>query len=478
MCGIVFLAGPQASSRIARCTERIRHRGPDDLSIWSDGDLALGFTRLEINGVGTDGQQPYRYGSSIGAVVGEIYNYRALISEQNLAPSACDAHVLLPLLERSGVRVIDQLDGFYSAIVLHSSVGEVVCLRDHMGKKPLFVGRSKHEIFVTSELKAFDEIEWFESLPLGVSCIDPTSGEVRQCADHRAAPRGLDVVALLEEAVCKRLPSVDQRVGVLLSGGLDSALIATFVARHRPDATYFTLGDDRSSDRRAVETVAEALGLEDVRRVPLPEIEQIPGLVRRVVYAAESYNPSIASNGLATLLLAQAVHDAGIKVVLTGEGADELFGGYHMLNPADSWRQVRGRLINDMHFTELRRLDLCTMACGVEARCPFLDRSVRAFSEGLDYEDLYSRHENKAVIRKMFEGLLPPEILHRKKTSLDVGSGVRAMVVQYLRRNGRSERDELRDIWQEQFSFDASAPYFHSYPAFDAVIETRGSGHR
>ncbi len=478
MCGIVFLAGPQASSRISTCVERLRHRGPDDVSVWSERQFAIGFTRLEINGVGLLGRQPYRHGDSIGAINGEIYNYRALADTNNLAPVSCDAHVVLPLLERLGVRVIDELDGFYSGIVLRPSVGDLLCLRDHIGKKPLFVGRSHREVFVTSELKALEEIEWFEPLPCGVSSIDLKSGKIQQLGEHQSVRPQTDVVGLLEDAVRKRLPDVDQPVGVLLSGGLDSSLVAAFVARHRANATYFTLGDKDSSDRQAVEVVARALGVNDVRSVPLPARERLPELLRRVVFATESFNPSIVSNGLATYLLAEAVHEAGIKVVLTGEGADELFGGYHMFGRDDAWREVRQELINDLHVTELRRLDLSSMAHAVEARCPFLDRAVRAFADGLSFEDLYSSDENKVTLRRRFRGILPPDVLHRKKMSFDVGSGVRGDVVRYLRRNGRSERDELRDVWREQFSFDASNSYFQAYPVFDAAIDARGVVHR
>lgn len=478
MCGIVFLSGPLASSRISTCVERLRHRGPDDLSIWSDRDIALGFARLEINGVGPSGRQPYRHGRSIGAINGEIYNYRALVAAHGLTPVSCDAHTVLPLYERLGLRVIDELDGFYSGVVLQPSDGEVLCLRDHIGKKPLFVGRSMQEIFVTSELKAFEEIEWFRPLPLGVSSVDTRSGEVQQLANHHSVPRRTDVVGLLEEAVRKRLPAVDQRVGVLLSGGLDSSLVAAFVARHRADATYFTLGDKDSSDRQAVDQVASVLGLNDLRFVPLPSRDRMAELVRRVVHATESFNPSIVSNGLATYLLSEAVRDAGIKVVLTGEGADELFGGYHMYDQSDPWRDVRQQLIDDMPVTELRRLDLASMAHGVEARCPFLDRAVRAFAEGLGFEDLYSRHENKVTLRRSFRDVLPPDVLNRKKTSFDVGSGIRGEVIRHLRHNGRSEREVLRHVWQEQFAFDASNPYFHAYPVFDAAIDARGVGHR
>jgi asparagine synthase (glutamine-hydrolysing) len=224
--------------------------------------------------------------------------------------------------------------------------------------------------------------------------------------------------------------------------------------------------------------VVAALGLVDVRTVPLPEPAGLPALVREVVRATESFNPSIVSNGLATYLLARAAHDADIKVVLTGEGADELFGGYHSLTEQDPWFDVRRKLIDDMQFTELRRLDMSCMAQSVEPRCPFLDRVVRAISDGLGFHDLYDGDENKVALRRAFEGVLPPEVLHRRKTSFDVGSGIRGEVVRYLRRNGRSEREELRQVWDTLFRHESSKPYFHAYPVFDAVIDRRGETHR
>lgn len=478
MCGVVFLAGPRAEARIGGCLERLRHRGPDDESVWTGSQVALGFARLAINGPGASGRQPHRHGDLIGAINGEIYNHVALTASHALTPSPCDTHVVLPLLERLGHRVIDELDGFYAGVILRISTREVLCIRDHMGKKPLFVGRSEGEIFIASELKAFDQVEWFKPLPRGVSTVDLETGRALSIASHRSVEAGDDVSLLLEAALRKRMPAADQPLGVFLSGGLDSSLIAALISRQREDATYFTLGDQSGADRIAVEALAGTLGLRDVRFVPLPERERLPELIRRVVYATESFNPSIVSNGLATFLLAEAAHHAGIKVVLSGEGADELFGGYHLFGPTDPWREVRAQLIDDMHLTELRRLDMSCMAQSVEARCPFLDRAIRTFSDGLAHRDLYDAGENKVILRRCFAERLPAEARHRRKVSFDVGSGLRGEVVGYLRGLGRSEREALREIWEGLFSFDPSAPYFHEYPVFDAAIERRGAAHR
>ncbi|MCA9546332.1 MAG: asparagine synthetase B [Myxococcales bacterium] len=478
MCGIVLLSGPNASTRIETTLSRLHHRGPDDRVVWCAGQTALGFARLAINGDAEEGRQPHQHGRLRGVVNGEIYNHRALTQAEGLPPSASDTAVVLPLVARMGPRAIDALDGFYAAVVLEEGGHEALCLRDHMGKKPLFVGRSSGEVFITSELKVLDAIEWFERLPRGAAVVDLQTGRVRAVATHRRQGPDLDLRAAFEHAVVKRVPTSPQPVGLFLSGGLDSSLVAAFASRCRDDITYFTLGDPTGPDGRAVDAVVHALGLKDVRRVSLPSPAELPGLIRAVVRATESFNPSIVSNGLATYLLAKAAHDAGIKVVLTGEGADELFGGYHSLQPHEPWRHIRERLIDDMQFTELRRLDLSCMAHSVEPRCPFLDRAVRAISDRLGYADLYHEGENKVALRRTFRGVLPAEILHRRKTSFDVGSGMRGAVVRHLRQAGGTERDALRRVWTQLFPFDASAPHFSAYPTFDAAIDRRGEGHR
>ncbi len=471
------MTGPDAEQQVRILLPRLAHRGPDDRQIRVTQAGALGFVRLAINGDLESGAQPYNCGPLVGAFNGEIYNQHDLIATYGLSQISCDTHVVLPLLQRLQHEVLDALDGFYSGVILNEITGEILCMRDHLGKKPLFVGRSGPRVFITSELKALKHVDHFTTIPLGLSSVDPQTGEIKVLAEHSAVEIDDHLSNIFREAVIKRLPAPEQPVGVFLSGGLDSSLVAAVVSEHRPDATYFTLGS--SDDRKAVKTVVQALKLRDVREVRLPSIDEIPSLIRHVIWATESFNPSIISNGLGTFVLSEAVREAGIKVVLGGEGADEFFGGYHYFSSQNSmWKEIRDQLIQDMPNTELRRLDLASMAHSIEVRCPFLDRRLRALSDTLAFEQMYDGSDNKVLLRQMFAGVLPNDILWRRKTSLDVGSGIRSLVTHHLRRDGLTEREALRGVWAGLFSFDSEAPYFSSYPVFDVAIDLRGEVHR
>lgn len=478
MCGIALLYGNNAEQIMSTALVRLSHRGPDDQHCWLSKNLAIGFVRLAINDENTTGRQPYKSGNMIGAFNGEIYNADLLTKQYNLRlNSHCDTHVITPLFAHLGNQVLAKLDGFYSGVLYQSETHSLYLFRDHMGKKPLFYGRTNGNLFVVSELKALQSTEWFEQVPLGISQLDLTTGKITQVAQHQLPVNKVsNLFSALDQAVLKRLPK--QPFGVFLSGGLDSSIIAALACQHRRDITYYVLGEPDGVDVGKVKILVKHLGLKQVRYISLPTKQKLPALISKVLYVTESYNPSTISNGLATYLLAQAAHTDNLKVILTGEGADELFAGYHEQLSEQDWQVTRTNLINDMRFTELRRLDKCCMAHSVEARCPFLDRIVKSIADNLEHKDFYRYGCNKVALRGTFEHLLPVEIANRKKTSFDVGSGIRKLVVSYLTRNGNEEIVELKKIWQETFTHDIDNPYFFSYPTFDIAIAKRGVGHR
>jgi asparagine synthase (glutamine-hydrolysing) len=480
MCGIALLYGPSASTRIDSMMTRLQHRGPDDVGFWKSDRIAIGFSRLAINDITEAGKQPYFCDGYVGAFNGEVYNHTSLASKFRMElNSQCDTHIILPLYLLEHEKILCDLDGFYSGLIYHPATNKLLLIRDHIGKKPLFIGESEGDFFVVSELKAIDRICWFKEVPCGISQVDLQTRSFTLISEHSKEIKPKDQLeSTLFEAVNKRIPALDQKFGVFLSGGLDSSIISALTCRLRSDAIYFTLGNQNSTDSLMVQKLCKHLELSNLRSIPLPSTEELPDLIQSVVYATESYNPSIISNGLATYILSAAAKKEHIKVVLTGEGADEMFAGYHYDLSPSQWQDTQAKLIQDMHFTELRRLDLCSMAHGIESRCPFLDKDIRSIAENLDFADYFAQGINKVLLRSTFGHLLPKDIAERRKTSFDVGSGIRAMVVNYLQRNGKSEKEELHEIWCNVFQHDTSDPYFHSYPAFDKVISQRGGDHR
>lgn len=311
MCGIIFIYGPKSLERVQYSLPKLIHRGPDDQQIIIGENMALGFTRLAINGVGKVGSQPMKFQEMLGAFNGEIYNYQRLSEKYNLPLSSSDTEIILPLFKKINKEILEVLDGFFSGVIIDRNTSQVWTIRDHIGKKPLFIGRSRDNIFITSEIKAIDNIDDFSLLPLGLSSIDLESGVVNVISRHQSIQIEQSLIGIFENAVIKRLPPIDQPVGVFLSGGLDSSIVAAIVAKYRPDATYFTLGNDVDFD--FTQEVIEALGLKDIRRISLPKESEMPLLIREVVKSTESFNPSIISNGLATYVLSKLLMMLGLK---------------------------------------------------------------------------------------------------------------------------------------------------------------------
>ncbi len=506
MCGIVLLFGQRAKERIQSCLDHLKHRGPDDAKIYRNGQLSLGFSRLAINDKSKKGQQPHSFQHYISSINGEIFNSISLTKTFNLPKnSENDCHIVAPLFNKLGGKLIEQLDGFYAGVIYDTQSNTVYTLRDHIGKKPLFIGRSGSETFIVSELKALSKIDTFEALPLGVCEINLNNASYSRLTahslptSHSSTPPPNNTTnnshydhselrTLIEQAIIKRLPNHNEPTGIFLSGGLDSSVIASVVTKHRKDAIYYCLANKDSNDYKYMLELINHLSLDNIRFVELPPASQLNKLIQRVVYVTHSYNPSIISNGICSFLLSQAARRDDLKIIFSGEGADELFGGYHRFDSGSEWMHTRKKLLQDMQFTELRRLDLTCMANSIESRCPFLDKKVFNYAHQLSYADLYHKTGgaiiNKHALRVAFSNALPSSITQRKKVSFDVGSGIRKQVVRALTSKNSCEKKSLFEIWQNFFLDTLTTPstskheYFHSYPAFNEAISHRGSEHK
>jgi asparagine synthase (glutamine-hydrolysing) len=455
VCGIVAIhdpspgdaaAGSDITATGARMLARLQHRGPDGSGQRLVGSTWLGHTRLSIVDL-EGGDQPMGDPSGARWVVcnGEIYNHHVVRSTLDWAfRTRSDSEVALAVVGAHGPAGIQRLRGMF-AFVTATTGGEVVAARDRLGVKPLYWARVGTCTLFASELGAFDPEHrpHVQAFPPG-HWWTPEQGLVRyhDLADEHpmfATPdeARADLRETLVEAVRRRMMA-DVPVGVFLSGGLDSSLVAAIMADlAEPGQTIhsFAAGTADSSDLAAARLVADHLGLEHHERVYTAD--EVVAALPSVVVAMESFEPSLVRSAVPNYLLAELA--AGhVKVVLTGEGADELYAGYDHLrqitDPADLQAELV-RSVEGLHNLNLQRCDRVTMAYGLEARVPFLDLDVIATAQRVPIEWKLPGElgQEKRILREAFVGWLPSEVLWRRKEQFGDGSGTAAVMAEKAR---------------------------------------------
>ena len=426
---------------------RLHHRGPDGSGTRQVGATWLGHTRLAI--VDLDGgEQPLRSPSGNSWVVanGEIYNHDVLRSQLG-GPfvTDSDSEVVLHVIDRLGTDGIHDMRGMY-AFCVATRTGDVVLARDPLGVKPLYWMRHDDRVLVASELWAFpvDQRPHVEEFPPGHHWtpaaglrafvdlgLDPLGVEAPPAEPFEERSHALEAIReTLVESVRERMMA-DVPVGVFLSGGLDSSIVAAILARLAAPRTVihsFAAGTEGSGDLAAARLVADHLGLEHHERVYADE--DVVAVLPEVVRSTESYEPSLVRSAVPNFLLSElaAKH---LKVVLTGEGADELFAGYHHFREMDvqTLRDALADGLAGLHHLNLQRCDRVTMAHGLEARVPFLSRDMLALALRIPMEwkllgeDGQEQAQEKALLREAFAGWLPQEVLWRRKEQFGDGSG-------------------------------------------------------
>jgi asparagine synthase (glutamine-hydrolysing) len=467
MCGIAGRLGPGAPGEDDRVLARLEHRGPDDQGQVSFAGGWLGHRRLSIVDV-DGGRQPLRSPDGRRWLVGngEIYNHdqvRRDLGENDYATRS-DNEVALRLLDRRGPSALGELEGMYAVLSATADGGSFVAARDPVGIKPLYWARRGDEIRFASEMSAF-EPSWrsaVEAFPPGYywtrerglqrfaeAVPDQPQADGRQ----EPAPEDLEETReVLIESVRRQMMG-DVPVGVFLSGGLDSTLIAAIAARHYAERgnrlLTFAVGIDGSADLLAARAAAAYLDTDHHERVYTAEeaLAAVPPVVR----AIEHFDPSLVRSAVPNYLLAEmtARH---VKVVLTGEGADELFAGYsyyHELADPDELHDELLRTVRGLHNLNLQRCDRVTMAHGLEARVPFLDRTVIRLALRLPaaWKVAGDGVPEKRLLRQAFSGWLPAELLWREKAQFGDGSGAAAVLTEAVE----------RQVGEAEFAEEASA---------------------
>lgn len=455
MCGIVALWNAGSEELAASMTRKIAHRGPDEFAIGrvGDGPGILGHCRLSI--IGPDnGRQPIHHGGAALVANGEIYNHRDLraILGADLFRTDSDSETIIRLFDTAsrgsgGGRWIDRLDGMFAFVLCDGE--KLIAARDPLGIKPLYMARLGEGLAFASEVKAFDGlgVEDVAAIPPG-HLFDSRHGLRRwHRMPHGAslAEPGLDVDGLaaelrlvLEDAVRKWSMS-DVGFGAFLSGGLDSSIIAALSNRVLGGGLRtFAVGVEGSPDLAAARRVADHIG-SDHHELRF-SAEDIAGAFEEVIYHLENPDVDLVRSAVPTHFAALLAR-RHVKVTLTGEGADELFAGYayhkpYAGNPVALAQEIT-RSLGTMHNINLQRVDRLTMAQGLEARTPFLDRDLIAFAQTIPVELKLRREPDgrlveKWILRKACEDLLPDDIVWRVKAQFDEGSGMVASLQQAL----------------------------------------------
>lgn len=482
MCGIAGSFPIADPIQLTHSLNALKHRGPDAQNLVPLSNGALAHTRLAIQDVDT-AHQPMQHHDSWLVFNGEIYNFKDLL--KLVAPesrSTSDTHAILRLYRALGPDSVSLLDGMFAFALLND--GNLFAARDPLGIKPLYFGVEAEVIYFASELKALTHITtelhefppgcWWHS-DLGLHHYHQTGLDSIPAFHRPAADPDDDALRSirdgLERAVQKRLlADASVGVGVSLSGGLDSSLVAALAARHRSNLLTFATGIEGSRDLVMAAKVAEMIGAEhhEARFTPNDMLDALP----TVIYHLESYDAALVRSAIPNYFLARLASEH-VKVILTGEGADELFGGYEYLAPvtdsADLARELNV-ITKQLHNTNLQRADRMGMAFGLEARVPFLDKAFVRLVLNLPaaWKRQAPDRPEKAMLRRAFDGLLPDEVLWRKKAKFSSGAGSMTLLTDIADSevsDGEFKEAQARAPWaprskEEAYYFRIFAEYF------------------
>ncbi len=458
MCGIVGAFDLKVSSKdlrpqVLEMSKKIRHRGPDWSGVYSDEKSIISHERLAIVDPQSGGQPLYSNdGELVLAVNGEIYNHIELKKELKQPyefQTQSDCEVILPLYQEKGVDFIDDLNGIFGFTLYNKTTGEYLVVRDHMGIIPLYIGWDKKgQFFVSSELKALEGVcSKIEEFKPG-HYMTSEDGEMKQWykrdwTDYENVKDNTtdmdELKGALESAVHRQLMT-DVPYGVLLSGGLDSSVISAIAKKYAskrieendkgdawwPQLHSFAVGLEGSPDLISAAKVAEHIGT--VHHEIHFTVQEGLDAIRDVIYHLETYDVTTVRASTPMYLMARVIKSMGIKMVLSGEGADELFGGYlyfHKAPNAKEFHNELNRKLDKLHLYDCLRANKSMAAWGIESRVPFLDKEFMDVAMRINPEDklIKDGRIEKWVIRKAFEDYLPAEVAWRQKEQFSDGVG-------------------------------------------------------
>ena len=469
--------------------QTLQHRGPDRSKIYQDDTCFLGFHRLCIHDVSCHGDQPLELDNLKLICNGEIYNYKEIIEkEQFTVQSDSDCEVILHLYKKYGLwETLDRLDGVYAFVLKDNNSFYVA--RDPYGVRPLFYGSNKEgTMFFASEMKALsflDEVRWF---PPG----HYWDGKFVLFKKYYLKPFHYfhqdTCYSLLKSAVEKRLTG-DRPIGFLLSGGLDSSIVCKLGKDVLKNITTFSIGyEGNSRDLKYSNIMVEQL--KSNHHVVRYNFEEALAILPKVIEMIESFDITTIRASVPHYLLGKYIKEnTDVKIILSGEGADEIFGGYlyfHNAPTIQTFKNETMRLLDDIYLYDVLRSDRCMASHGLEVRVPFLDTEFVKYVMRIDTnQKVCQNNYEKYYLRKTFEDDLPKEIAWRRKDGFSDSNGnfvsdfkewVETEISDYeLKRNPYNccTKDELyyRKIYESYYPNRANIIPYHWMPKWTTGIQ-------
>ncbi len=509
MCGIFALFGSNLPDydTIYKYFKLGKKRGPESSTIisFNNNNVYLGFHRLPINGLNLTSDQPIYYKDYVLICNGEIFNYQYLIEKYNFnMTTESDCEVILHLFDLIGIDIMNELDGEFSFIIYNKKTNDFFVGRDSYGVRPLYMNQNEKGMVFASDLAQLNIFNLNNVLhfPPGTiteynyingTYLDYTNNSYFNLGNYKDSieQKRKNVYQSLKDAVYKRVKTTERPIACLLSGGLDSSLVAALAARFYKELTgncieTYSIGLKDSEDLKFSKLVAEHIG-SNHRQIICSEdkfFNAIPDVIRDV----ETYDTTTVRASVGNWLIGKYISEhSDAKVILNGDGADEVMGGYlyfHACPDENEFDNECKRLLNNIHHFDVLRSDKSISSHGLEPRTPYLDKEFVKAYMSLPTSVRYHKGNNKPekyVIREIIAeydpDLLPLCVLHRKKEAFSDGvSGLQRSWYEIIQSKVEDITNETDDNkWNHNIPITNEQKYYRQlfdsmYPNAENII--------
>ena len=486
MCGIFFYKSNENydQTKLKEYGNRCSHRGPDNTKtssiIYNNNYMYFMFHRLAINGLDDISNQPLYKNNNTLICNGEIYNYKELALKYNIdLATNSDCEIILHLYEKlSFINLCNELDGVFSFLLYDGLEKKIYIGHDPFGIRSLYYFYNEGELGVSSEMKCLydlnKDIQFYPPGSYSVYDINQNVFETHNyyhlsfpIIEYNEKHTLKKINKLLNKSVNKRIIT-DRPIGCLLSGGLDSSIVAAIANKKIGNLRTFSIGLEGSPDLYHSKSVAEYLGTNHT----MVEVtnETMLNAIERTICQIESYDITTIRASVPMFLLSEYIRDnTDIKVILSGEGSDEASGSYlyfHNAPNPESFQNECIRLIKDVQYFDVLRGDKTTSGAGLEIRVPFFDKSFIEYYMSIDPSKKMVRDGmEKYLLREAFKGELPDDILYRRKDGFSDGVSSfdkpwYEIIEEYAQKEyGMNEKDMYKHIYDKYYKDVENIPY-------------------